>query len=441
MRLDLNCLAKVTSLQGWLAGGLAVLVFGVEPARAQPALGSSILTEQAFQQRTDQRARAEEEELRSETSPEEEAGVQVGAVRFDLSPAYALEYNDNINAVSTGEESDWIHLPQVTVGLEAPLSERSDLSFSMGLGYRLYASHSELNQLFITPGTQVAWDIQVKDFWLTVYDLFTYSQEVSTEPGLSGQAQFPRFENTAGIRGLWMPGKWLLSAGYGFQYAFSDSTSFSYLDRNTHLITLRGGYRLSYEVQAGIEASGTVTDYSQNINPDGVMGSLGPYLTWQLVDRFTASVRGGGVWYDNDATPALSADSGSSYYAGLDFTHVVTDYITHGFSVYHDLRLGVEAGSALIEQTTVSYHASWRFLDPAALDLRLSYDQGDQSLPSGPVADERFEQFGVGLGVSYQVTERLRCRARYDLAVRKSNAATREYTQNRAEVGVAYQLK
>ena len=129
--------------------------------------------------------------------------LRAGPVYLQASLAYSLEWNDNIYYTPTNTEDDFIHRPQLNLGATWPVSDDSRLTFGVGLGYQHYMDHSDLDRMILTPDSELAWDIKIKDLVLTLYDRAEYSQDVVSQGGLSGTAEFPRIENTAGTRARW----------------------------------------------------------------------------------------------------------------------------------------------------------------------------------------------------------------------------------------------
>jgi len=414
---------------------LAFLLFSgcVPDARSQSALYKALEFDNATLDRLEAR------DTRSQELSEDE--LKAGPVTFEIAASYSLEFNSNINAVETDPEADFINLPEVIVGLSLPISDQSDLTFSMGIGYQIYARNGELDRLYLSPGTEVAWDIRVKDLFLTLYDQVQYTQDIASEPALTGTAAYPRLDNTIGLRATYIPGRVILSAGYGFLVTVVDDSAFSYLDGNSQLLFGRAGYLLSPELQAGVEVSGTIAEYRQTVNPDGTVGSLGPYVEWRPDPVFHAALRGGAAHVHTDASSFQPSMSETTYYAGLSVGHDLTDRIHQALEAYRGLRMGVVSGGSFIQQTTVAYDITWTARDPLALTLGFGYDHGDQPVTVAGATDEVFDQYRVGMAVSYEMRDNLTCWLAYEYIQRDSNLPGRDYTQNRVTLRAAYQFR
>jgi len=228
-----------------MGGGMCALPRGLSPvlvvvlwclfwngSQAQPALQNAIVNDQGIAARQQERAR----------SFAEVEGVEAGPVQFSLAASYALEFNDNVNYSENDPEGDFIQIPSVTLGVVVPISERSELTFEMGLGYKIYWHHENLSRWWLAPGSVLSYDLQVKDVFINLYDRFSYTDDVYSNPDIANQAEAPIFDNIIGTQISWVPDRFLVTAGYGYQITYSPDEADDYLNRRTHLPFARGGY-------------------------------------------------------------------------------------------------------------------------------------------------------------------------------------------------------
>lgn len=398
---------------------------------AQEALRNAIRTGDAF---------AARHRAASAAQPRDEPGWKAGPVRFSVGVSYSLQFSDNVNYSQSNPASDLIQYPSVRLGMTVPVSQRSSLTFQAGVGYRSYWHNSGLSRWVIAPGSVLAYDVQVKDVYFTFFNRFEFTQDVNQQAGLAGVAVFPRFENTLGTQIAWIPSDWILSGGYSYQVVISDSDQFNYLDRNSHLLFGRAGRLFGQGAgNTGVEVSATLTDYSQNLNSDTTVVSLGPYLDWQATDAITLGLRGGYVFYTYTTVIVPGQPNNqSSYYLGLTADQRLTDAITHDVRVTHSVQPGVQAGSAFVVETVLGYGVRWRFVDPASLGFNLSYTLGQQEVSGGLGPSEDYQQARVGIGLTYEVISRLVVGVGYDFSVRDSNLDGRNYTENRITLRAGY---
>ena len=72
-------------------------------------------------------------------------------------------------------------------------------------------------------GTELSFDIYVKDFWFNLHDRAQYVQDTSQQPALSGTANYATINNTAGLSATWDLNQGTLSAGYDHKNVISTS--------------------------------------------------------------------------------------------------------------------------------------------------------------------------------------------------------------------------
>lgn len=428
VRARLGFSARLASMAGLVAWAM---VFPTS-SHAQPALESAVLTDRGFVSRSEARS-----------SFEEVQGAEAGPVQFLLDASYSLEFNDNVNTSENSPEGDLIQTPSVNLAIAAPVSERSDLAFQIGVGYRAYWHNQDLSRLRITPGSEVAYDLEVKNVSVILFDRVSYTEDVATAPDLANQTQFPRFENTVGGQLGWTAGDFLVTGGYGFQIYRSTSDEFSYVNRSSHLPFLRTGYVFARgAAQSGLEFSATLTDYQDSTNSDTAIVSFGPYLDWTVTDVLHTELRGGFAYAANSLTilPDETFDA-SSFYLGLDVTHALTDYISYQLMVTHQVRPSFEQGAAFTEETVCRYQLTWAIHDAMSLGLGLRYMHGEQSVAAGVDPSEIYDQWRVRLRLSYALTAKLSSDWTYALVLRDSNLDGRSYTQNQVSLGLSYQFE
>src|SRR5664279_5575384 len=176
---------------GKIGLGLAVLLFCASPiVRAQDAIRPSLAGEASS-------------EARRQSIENIPYNLQLGPVKVRFSATVGIEYNDNVNLaedasafipavggpilVTTQQQSDFIIRPQVNVNLLWPITQLNTLSLDLGIGYAFYMDHSnyDTNDILLSPGSQLAFDIFVGDFRINIHDRFSLEQDPVAELSLS----------------------------------------------------------------------------------------------------------------------------------------------------------------------------------------------------------------------------------------------------------------
>lgn len=410
------------------ACGLSLILGAAWSVHGQESLRSAIEGDRSYQSRSG-----------GQFLPPDEA-IRTGPVTYVMSLGYGLEWNDNIRYAEANRQSDLIHSPQANLRATWQATKESVLSVGLGVGYRLYTDHSEYNRLFLAPDSELAWDIPVKDWVFTFYDRFHYSQDVVSQAALSGTAEFPRLDNTIGLRARWMPDRYVVEAGYGHSIFYSDSTTYDYLNRATEQFFGRGGYRIAELTQLGVEVSGGLTSYDSNTRGDNQNVSVGPYVTWQITEATDISLHGGYVLYHFDATATSpKAREMSSWYVNAQIRNRLTDGISQGLSVSREVQQGLYQDSAYTETLSATYNVSWAFHRQGSLAANLIYERGSEPR-TGLRLTEDYERYGFGANVQWRFTRHLSAGAGFRFYNKDSQLNTLDYRVNSVTANLRYQF-
>jgi hypothetical protein len=418
---------------GAVVFGCAVAVIGTHKATGQEALRRTLESDASAALRNQPVVRPSADVL------------QWGPATFDISVSYSLEATDNARFARTDRREDLIQRPLASIGVLFQLSPQSRLDFRTGVGYEDYIDNSVEDRLFITPGSELAIDVRVGSAVVTFFDRFDYSQDVVQEGALSGVGRFPRLENTVGLRSVWQFDRWVYQAGYSHLNVFiveddsEGATDFSYLERADEQFFGRAGYNFDYPVQLGVEATGSLSDYTSDLQRDRYTISAGPYLRWNAAEALEIALRGGATHTVFSGTNGRSDETDfTSLYLGFNVDHRLTDHVTYGFSVTHDIRAGVALGSDYIETTRAELNTVWRMTPHWTLSANVFGETSEEvGLDS---VTEAYRRLGIGVGPIYQLTRHVSCFARYAFNLRDSDIESRSYRENRVSIGASYRF-
>lgn len=397
-------------------------------ASAQEALRNSIAGDAA----------AEAGKIHPETLP---YTIKSGDFRLLATPSLEVDWNDNVRLAKENAEQDAIFRPMLGLNASYPLTERNLLQLNANFGYSEYLHYHDLNNWFLQSGSELLFDIFVKDFNINLHDRFSALQDSSTEPAVANTGNYGVFENTSGINITWDLEDVVLSLGYDHQIVTSTTKQFEYTDHSAELVIARAGLHLHPHLTVGIEGTASFTSYSQNQLNNSINYSGGVYADWQPGTYlhvqpklgYTISV------FDQSSSVIPASDQGS-WYADVTASHQITDAIRYSISVGHELRTGIQAD--LIEDTYLRPMVSWAFLKNTSLNSFVNYENGKQS--SGGILGktaEGYDYLWAGFGVTYSPMKRLQVGLNYRLTLRSSNLAFRDYTQNLVGINLSYQLQ
>lgn len=364
----------------------------------------------------------------------------VGPVRFRFSATVGAEYNDNINLSQINEQDDIIIRPQVNFDAIWPITQLNTLRLDFGLGYAWYLDHSNANtdNILISPGSQIAFDIFVGDFRINIHDKMSLQQDPIAELALSNVINYGRFENTAGLSVLWDLNKALLTLGYDHYTYISTTTLFDYLNRNAEELSGTVSIAVTSTTNIGVEGNAVFNYYDQTVLNDSRSYSVGAFGETQITNNLRFRVAGGYQWIDFDNTGIVSLLFGdqhdlSDWYGNILISHRLNATLKQTVSAGHESQLGIN--SNYIALNYVRHTISWNLIRNTLLSTEFFYEDADDS---GGFINEHLQRFGGAITVGYQLTPHVTIGARYQYTQKDSDVFLRDYTQNRVSVDGTY---
>ena len=369
---------------------------------------------------------------------EEQAGnIQLGRLNLFAGGGFGVEYNDNVSYTDHPRQEDFILRPSLGLAGSLPLSEANALYLSLDVSYAKYIQYDRYDHFLIAPGSQLGFDIYVKDFHFNVHDQISVSESPVAQGTISGVGTYDEFANSAGLAVDWDLNDVVASAGYDHQNAISTTSFFSYLNRSAETFFARGAFQLSQSITAGPEASLGLTAYDRHLLNDNLNYSVGLYADWQATAQLHIKPRIGYTYYTFDPVPVLpTPPDASSYFFSLELTQRLNDFIDLGIEGGRQLRLGIN--SDLIDLWYVRPRTSIKLFEKAGLEIHFSFEHGTDTGNPIFVANETYTLIGGGLGTSYQLMEKVALRLGYDYAVKSSDIALRSYHQDRVLLEIRY---
>lgn len=433
----------------WLT---ASLLLGAGLARAQDSLRNSLAG--------DAMAEAQRQQQGSQLYT-----YKAGDFRLLIAPSLEMDWNDNVNLTKTDSQSDFILEPLLQLTGSYPLTQLNLLTLSVGVGYDDYLQHSTYSRVQISSGSQLSFDMFIKDFSINFHDQFSLTEDSSAEAAVAGTALYGNFMNTAGLTTTWDLEDLVLTIGYDHQNSLSSSGAFSYLNRSSELPLARVGFRLRPDLTVGVEATASFTTYDQAVLNNNESYSAGVYGDWKPGSYFRVQPRAGYTIYQFQHTsqyefpqsqspdlfylgrPTLASAGESiqtqnlnTWYADLTVSHQASKGLSYAFSAGHEIRLGI--ASDAIEDWYFRPNITWAIIKNVDAQTTFFYEHGNQGV--GNVTGnltETYDWYGGGLTLSYAVMKRLLVSLNYRLTLRSSNIASGEYAQNLVGLRLTYQME
>lgn len=397
---------------------------------AQEALAESVVVERS-------------RKARKEAIDQNQYRFKAGPVLMRLDAIMGFEFNDNPNLLEDGDDADFAFYPQLELATLWPINKLNALSFNLGVGYRKYIDHTELDQLVITPNSELSVDIYTGDFIINVHERVSYTQNPVQDPSVSGTGDFGGIENTAGVQADWDLNDVLVTAGYDhFNFISTGSPLSDVQERSSEIFFARTGLQLGRGLRAGLEVGGGLTDYKREVFADNTEFTVGPFAELELSPQLRMRLSGGWVRYDFDqpagdlsitnVVPNIP-DSVSDFYAGFTVDHQISKFMSHRLSLGREARAG--AASELMTLWYARYGNDWSVSKYVTLQGQVFYEDGKDR---AGFTTEKFWRVGAGLGLTIPLSRQLSTGGGYQLIYKDSDEQDQGYLQNLVTVEFRY---
>lgn len=361
--------------------------------------------------------------------------VKLGPVSLRLQAGLTTEATDNVRYTASDEQADLSFRPQLNTLAVWRATEKNTLSLSLGVGYAKYLNATEYDGLFIAPGSDLSFDVYVQDFVINFHDRFSFSQDVTGDPTVSGIGGLDRFENTVGVGVTWDLNKMLVTAGYDYSVYVPTADLYSYQSRGSHLFNASSALVINPTTLAGLQVFGGLTDYDEPIYSDNQHVGVGGFVSSQFsqYSRLRASVGYVNYFFD----PSLSAPFSQTLngiYLDASYNQRLNAYFSHSISLGRQLQAGYLSDG--VELIYFRHAGVWRLFAKTTMTTTLSYEyfKEDRQQP------EKGNRYGAGLGFSRPVTRKLTGSLRYAFYLKDSDVDARDYTQNRLVLDLIYRF-
>jgi hypothetical protein len=389
------------------------------------------------------------------TRARHEAASTIGYYNLKLGPSgwrfgagTDAEYNDNVRLQSSGE-SDFILRPQINVAMHWPLTDKNALNLAAGIGYSAYLQHSELDRIYVTPNSELSFDLYVGDFWINFHDRFSITEDAYQDPTVTGNGDYSRLENDAGVSALWDLNKVILRLGYDHLDYVVLSGGAGQPDAVSDLFSTSAGYTLAPGVLAGLEVGGGFIHYNSTNAPartgtnavssaasqfsDATQWNVGAFYEAQASSHLHVRTSAGYSVYAPDSGGASgSTGQFSGLYADLGITHKVNRLLNYTLSGGRTINFAYYGGT--IDLYFARMSADWHLLRKTSIATMFEYDHGSQISSGG----ETFDRFGAGLTLGRMLTDKVGSSVKYQFLWRSSDQAGREYTANILTLNLTY---
>jgi hypothetical protein len=366
--------------------------------------------------------------------------IQVGPTFLRFGAGLGLEYNDNITIGQNGQEGDFIYSPSITAHLLWPITQIQSLNVTIGGGYSGYVEHPSMNRPYITPDSEVAFNIYVGDFVINLHDRFSITENSYQDPTVVGSGTYSAFQNAAGVSAIWDLNKVIVNFGYDYADTLELSGGQGQAGGTSDIFSTSAGYTLKPGMLLGVEAGAAVQQYSTVTTNNPYTGAtewnVGPFFQTPVTAHLVFRADAGYIVNSPDGSGALpSATAFNSYYGTISLTHRLNRFVQYSVSGGRSLSTTLFGGA--VDSYTANLSANWKIFQKVSLTTSFVYIQGTQV---GVAGGETFDQYGPDIRLGRGITKKLSSSLDYQHLDRSSNLPGRGYTLNVVSLNLAYQF-
>lgn len=369
--------------------------------------------------------------------------LQLGPTAWSFGAGLSLQYDDNLRYTSSNQQQDLIARPELDAQMRWRVSDINTINLSLGAGYAVYASHSEYDRPFVTPGSELSFDLYVGAVWVNVHDRFSVVENGYLDPTVTGIGDYERLDNAAGVTATWDLNKIIARIGYDHVSYIQLGGTQGQPDAEMEVFSLSAGYVIKPEMVAGVEAGASLIRYVSLPNnlyarlyySDGTQWNVGAFYETQLTEyiRGRASV-GYTQFLPESGLASMLGEDFSGVYAQAGLTHRLNQYIDYTLSGGRMLNFAYFGGQT--DQYFAALNANWHIFRKTAVTTGFSYQHGTQVATSG----ESYDWFGPSLQLERRITQKLTASLGYQYYWRGSDLPGREYQVNVATLRAIYKF-
>ncbi len=367
-----------------------------------------------------------------------------GPVALRFSSGVRFDYDDNVHQSQKGE-GDLIVRPNLNTQMHWPVTQKNSLDVTLGAGYSLYATHSELNQLYVNPGSGLSFNIYVGDCVINLHDRVSITENAYQNPTVSGNQTFAQLENAAGVTSSWDLNKLVAQLGYDHLNDISLGSNQQLPDAISDNWFLNAGLRVVPEITVGVEGGFGLVSYgriqSSSPQPDAEQWNAGAYCKAEISEYISGRLDAGYTVYAPVSGGAFTnLNNAANLYFRLSLTHQVNPFINYSLSA------GRSTESSFYGQPSEYYFArwqpNWNIFRKYQLSTPFWWQKGNQlsNRLYGQGGATDYNQYGVGINLGRPITQKLSGNLGYQLIRESSSLASLNYTANIVSLNFTYQF-
>lgn len=365
--------------------------------------------------------------------------LKLGPVACRFSSSLDTEYNDNVNLRPNNPDGDLIFRPGVDAEMTCPVSDVNSLNLGLGLGYSYYLQHSELDQLYISPGSGLSFDIYVKDLKVNLHDRLSVTENAYENPGLVNSSSFVRLENTAGASGLLDLNEAVVNLGYDHANFISLSGN-QEPDSASDNLFANAGFRLRPELLAGLEFGGGLfqgNPAAASPLPNATQWNTGLFFQAQISEYLSAEFHAGFTEYSPQSTATLTnLIATTGLYFQFSVTHQLNRFL--GYTLSAGRSTDYSNYGVPDEYYFVRWEPDWNLFQKISLSTPIQWEKGTQLATVN--SSTSFNQISATINVSRSLTQKLTGNLSEQFVRETSNQPNGNYTVNIVSLNFSYRF-
>jgi Putative beta-barrel porin 2 len=361
--------------------------------------------------------------------------LKLGPTAWNFQAGLETDYNSNVNNTEYDPQGDFIFRPQINTRMLWPVTDQNSLNLALGAGYSAYLTHQNLDQLFLTPGTGLSFDVYVGDFWINLHDRISMTENSYQDPTVVGTGEYSQLQNALGTTVTWDLNKVTLKLGYDHVNYVSIPSGSGQPDGVSEVASLSAGYAIKPQMVAGLELGGDLISYTgQNLPYSSArQWNIGGFYDTPVSDYLHCTVHAGyTAYYPESSGLTTQSSSFNGMYAQLDLTHRLNEYVSYTLSGGRMINLAFYSGT--VDEYFARLSANWNILRKVTLGTFFSYEYGTY-LTGTP---ETFDRYGLGVSLGRSITTKLSASLGYQFYLRQSDLAGQSYNLNVVSLNLWY---
>lgn len=379
-----------------------------------------------------------------------EAGSRTDLYDLHLGPTWwafgaglGVDFSDNLRGTAVNQETDASFRPEIDTQMRWPVSDVNTLNLSVGAGYVFYVMHPEYDRPFITPGSELSFDIYAGDFWINVHDRFSIQENGYLDPTVTGIGDYERLDNAAGLSVTWDLNKIIAKVGYDHVNYMALGEFRSLPDAQLEVFSSSAAWLIRPGIMAGVDGGATLVKYIglgdslyyRLYYSDGTQWNVGAFYEAQISEYISGRASlGYSVFTPETGLAALTRGEFNGVYAQLSARHRLNQYVDYSLNGGRLLNFAYYGG--MLDQYFAGIDARWHFVRKTGLVTSFNYQHGS----NGGIGLEKFDWFGPSISLERQITAKLTATLAYHFYWRGSNLPNRDYTANVVSLRAVYRF-